>query len=211
MFPTHQADQSSDLAPFMKLSTPSSCYQSTTNKTVFGLPAVFLGLVLSLGLGGNAALANCVCDEQILGKEYCSQICETQGRYMERLNAVRKQANQYGWDVCNDSSQTVYAAYASAYEGYGYTMKGWHTVSPGSCQRVITESMREKNYYTRIERSNGNSLTAEDRSFCMWPPQSNGRIYEASVDTCRNQWNVKSSRSFDKMRKANGFITRIPR
>ena len=86
MVTPRQADQPSDLAPFTQLSTSSSHYPSTTNKTIFGLPATFLGLVLLLGLGGNAALGNCVCDEQILGKEYCSQICETQRRYTERLS-----------------------------------------------------------------------------------------------------------------------------
>lgn len=43
---------------------------------------------------------------------------------MDRLNTVRKQVNNYGWDVCNESSNTVYAAYASAYEDYDYTRRG---------------------------------------------------------------------------------------
>lgn len=190
-----------------ELSTPSSRYPSTTSKTVFGLPAVFLGLLLPLGLVGNAALGSCDCDEQILGKEYCDQFRATCGGYVDRLNTVRKQVNNYGWDVCNESSRTVYAAYASAYEGYGYTRKGWYTINPRSCQRVITESMRDKNYSVRIEQSNGYSVTQNEESLCMWPPQSNGKIYEASFRTCRN-WKA-GNKSFEKMEKGNGFITTV--
>lgn len=194
----------------VRQSTPSSRHQSTTNKTVFGLPAVFLGLVLSLGLGGNAALGSCVCDEQILGKDYCDQFLATcGGGYVPRLDAVRQQVDSYGWDVCNQSSETVYAAYASAYEGYGYIRKGWYTISPGSCKRVITESMADKNYYTRIERSNGSSLTKQERSFCMWRPQSNEQVYTASFEKCRNEWKVKSNKSFNRMPKGNGFTQTV--
>ena len=193
----------------VRKSTLSSRHQSTANETVFGLPAVFLGLVLSLGLGGNAALGSCVCDEQILGKEYCDQFLTTCGGYGSRLDTVRQQVNNYGWDVCNQSSETVYAAYASAYEGYGYTRKGWYTINPGSCKRIIAESMADKNYYTRIEKSDGGSLTTQERSFCMWPPQSDGRVYTASFHTCRNEWNVKNDKSFDRMPKGNGFINTV--
>ena len=204
-----QVDQPSDLTPFTELSTPPSRNPLTGNKAVFGLPAVFLGLVLSFIFGGNAALG-CVCDEQILGKDYCDKFLADCGRYVDRLKEEHEQVNYYGWDVCNDSSETVYAAYASAYEGYGYTRKGWYAINPESCRRVITESMTDKNYYTRIERSNGNSLTEEEKSFCMWPPQPDGRILEASYDRCRKAWNVKSNKSFNRMPKGNGFITRIP-
>ena len=190
-----------------QLSTPSSRYPSTTSKTVFGLPAVFLGLLLPLGLVGNAALGSCFCDEQILGKGYCDQFRATCGEYVDRLNHKRKQANNYGWDVCNESSRIVYAAYASAYEGYGYTRKGWYTINLGKCRRVITESMADKNYYVRIEQSNGYGRTKNEEPFCMWPPQSNGQIYEASLRTCRN-WKV-GNKSFEKMERGNGFITTV--
>lgn len=202
-----QVDQPSDLAPFTEPSTPSSRHSSTTNKTVFGLPTVFLGLVLSVGLGGNAALGSCVCDEQILGKEYCNQFLATCRRYVTRLEEVRKQVDNYGWDVCNESSGSVYAAYASAYPGYGYTRKGWTTIYSGDCRRILAESMTDKDYYIRIERSNGNSVTREEKSFCMWPPQSNGQTYEASLPTCRS-WNV-GSKDFQKMSKGTGFITTV--
>ena len=196
-----------------ELSTPSSRYSSTTTKTVFGLPGVFLGLLLPLGLLGNAALGschyNCDCSEQELGKEYCDQFCAT---FEKNCDDDRPDPNNYGWDVCNESSNTVYAAYASAYEGYGYTRKGWYTINPGKCRRVITESMADKNYYVRIEQSNGYSQTKNEEPFCMWPPQSprsdgNDAIYEASLRTCRN-WKV-GNKSFERMPKGNGFVTTI--
>lgn len=202
-----QADQKPDLTLFTELSIPASRYPSTTNKAVFGLPAVFFGLALSLGLMGNAALASCTCDEQILGREYCDSYLAQCRRYVTRLEEVRKQANNYGWDVCNESSGSVYAAYASAYPGYGYTRKGWTTVSPGGCRRILTESMTDKDYYIRIERSDGSSVTRTEKSFCMWPPQSNGQTYEASSPTCRS-WNV-GNKSFQELPKGNGFITTV--
>lgn len=191
-----------------QLSTPSSRYPSRTSKTVFGLPIVLLGLLLPLSLVGNAALGSCVCDEQILGKEYCDQFFAMCRGYKEALNTVREKAKNYGWTVCNESSKTVYAAYASAYEGYGYTRKGWYTINPRSCQKLITESMRDKNYYISILNSNENILTRQERSLCMWPPQSNRKIYKANYQTCRG-WDV-GNKSFEKMEKGNGFITTIP-
>lgn len=188
-------------------STPSSPRQRMPRKTMSGLSAACLGFLLSLGFAGGAALGACVCDEQILGKEYCDQLCATRSQYMNQLNTVRKQVNSYGWDVCNQSSSTVYAAYASAYEGYGYTRKGWYTVNPGSCQRVLSESMGNKKYAIRIEKSNGNSLTKQDDKFCMFPPQSDGKIYELSLSKCKE---LKfDSRLFETMPQGNGFVTTV--
>ncbi len=191
-----------------QLSTPSSRYPSRTSKTALGLPVVLLGLLLPLGLVGNAALGSCVCDEYILGKEYCDQLLAMCRGYSEALNTVREKAKNYGWTVCNKSSKTAYAAYASAYEGYGYTRKGWYTINPRSCQKLITESMRDKNYYISILNSNENTLTRQEKQLCMWPPQSNGKIYKANYKTCRG-WDV-GNKSFEKMEKGNGFITTIP-
>ena len=201
-----QVDQQPDLVLFTGPSSPSSRYPSTTNKMMFGIPVVLLGLLLPLGLVGNAALGSCVCDEQILGKEHCDQFLATCRKYREELDTWHQRADSSGWKVCNESSGTVYAAYASAYEGYGYIRKGWYTINPGSCSKVITESMRDKNYYIRVERSNGNKLTREEKSFCMWPPLSNGVIYKASYNKCRKEWKVNSSKSFEKMEKGHGFI-----
>lgn len=190
-----------------KPSTPPSRDQSTTNKTVFGLPAVFLGLLLPLGLIGNAALGFCVCDEQILGKEYCDSFLAMCGEYDHRLKTVLKQVDNYGWDVCNKSPNTIYAAYASAYEGYSYTRKGWYEVSPGSsCRRILTESMTDKNYYVSILKSDGSTLTRQEKRFCMWPLESNGQI-EATYSTCRKL--TEGNKSFQKMEKGNGFITTV--
>lgn len=192
-----------DPALFRGLPTPSSRDQSTTNKTVFGLPAVFLGLVLSLGLVGNAALGF-ECDEQILGKEFCDLYGSQVDEFEKNLKRVREQANSYGWDVCNESSKTAYAAYASAYEGYSYEREGWYTISPGSCRRVLTESMTEKNYYIRVEDSNGTSWTNQEKSFCMWPPQADGRIIKTHDKQCED-WGI-GSRSFERLPRGNGFI-----
>ena len=199
-----QVDQQSDLTLSTERSTPSSRYQST----VFGIPAIFFGLVLSLGLVGDAALA-CECDASILGNAYCDQFLAMCRRHEDITDTVRKQVDKYGWDVCNKSSEAIYAAYASAYPGYGYTREGWHTINPGSCKRVITESMRDKNYYTRIERSNGSSKTRKDKSFCMWPPQPDGSILTADFDRCRKVWKVQGNKSFKKMKKSTGWVTTV--
>ena len=199
-----------------QLSTPYSRYPSTTNKMMFGIPVVLLGLLLPLGLVGNAALGSCVCDEQILGKEHCDQFLATCRKYRDDLDVWYQRADSSGLKICNESSETVYAAYASAYEGYGYIRKGWYTINPGSCPKVITESMRDKNYYIRIEQSDGNKITREDNkiareelSFCMWLPQSDGVIYKASYNKCRKEWKVDSSKSFEKMEKGHGFIVTV--
>ena len=198
MIPVHQS----------KPSAPPSGNQPTTNKTAFGLPAVFLGLVLSFGLVGNVALGSCVvCDEQILGKEYCDGLRATCERYKERREDVLQQVDNYGWDVCNKSSNTIHAAYASAYEGYGYTRKGWYEVSPGSCRRILAESMTDKNYYVSILKSDGSTWTRQEKSFCMWLPQSDKQIYQASYSTCR-KWKM-GNMSFQRMERANGWITTV--
>lgn len=203
-----QVDHPPDPARFADASAPSSPRQRMPRKTMFGLSAACLGLLLSLGFVGNEALA-CVCDEQILGKEYCDQLCKRDRTWNEQLNTLRKQVNSYGWDVCNQSSNTVYAAYASAYEGSGYMRKGWYTVNPGSCQRIISESMRDKKYAIRIEKSNGYSLTRQDKTakFCMFPPQSDGKIYELSLRRCKEL--KLDSKLFQAMPQANGFVTTV--
>lgn len=190
-----------------KPSTPPSRDQSTTNKTVFGLPAVFLGLLLPLGLIGNAALGSCVCDEQILGKEYCDPFLATCRGYVDKRDAKRKQVNDYGWDVCNEFPNTIYAAYVSAYEGYSYTRKGWYEVSPGKCRRILAESMTDKNYYVSILKSDGSTWTRQEQGFCMWPLESNGKIYKATYSQCRKF--TEGNKSFQKMEKGNGFITTV--
>lgn len=204
-----QVDHPPDPARIADASAPSSPRQRMLRKTMFGLSAACLGLLLSLGFVGNEALGACVCDEQILGKEYCNQLCATRGIYEHRLDTVRKQVNSYGWKVCNQYSNTVYAAYASAYEGSGYMRKGWYTVNPGSCKKIFSESMRDKKYAIRIEQSNGNSITREDKNekFCMFPPQSDGKIYELSLSKCKE---LKfDSKLFEAMPQGNGFVTTV--
>ena len=201
-----QVDHPPDPTCCTDASAPSSPRQRMPRKTMFGLSAACLGLLLSLGFVGNEALA-CVCDEQILGKEYCDQLCKRDRTWNEQLNTLRKQVNSYGWDVCNQSSNTVYAAYASAYEGSGYIRKGWYTVNPGSCKRVLSESMGNKKYAIRIEKSNGNSLTKQDDKFCMFPPQSDGKIYELSLSKCK-ELNF-GSKLFETMPQGNGFVTTV--
>jgi len=162
--------------------------------------------VLSVGLRAQGQ-SNFTCDEAVLGKEYCYSLRRRYEEYLESLEIVHKQAKNYGWVVCNESSGTVYAAYASAYPGDGYTRKGWKTIRSGDCRRILTESMTGRNYYIRVERSNGNSVTREEKSFCMWSPQSDGKIYEATLPKCRS-WNV-GSKSFEELPKHRGVTTKV--
>jgi len=201
-----QADQKWNPTLFTEYPTSSSSrYQSTTNKMVFGLPVIFLGFMLSLGLVGGAALASCECDEQILGKEYCDSFVEQCRRYRTNLEEHRREANNHGYDICNKTSKKALALYASAYEGYDYEVKGWYGINPGQCRRILTESMTIKNYYIYIQHD-GKIRTKQEKPFCVLRDE-NKRFYNASFKDCRNS--RTNFTYFEKVEKGPGFIYTI--
>ena len=143
MIPVHQS----------KPSAPPSGNQPTTNKTAFGLPAVFLGLLLPLGLVGNAALGSYDCDSPRM-KEFCDGMTDKGDNYSRAKQVVTEAYEEFGLNVCNSSSESIYIAIASFHsEKYGFTSKGWWKADQGECKKTLAEYVKKGTYYLLISNN----------------------------------------------------------
>ena len=179
-------DHPPDSARFTEASAPSSPRQRVPRKTMFGLSAACLGLLLALGFVGNEALGSTQCNEQTLGKEYCDSI-RSDGKESEsrKIEITAYYDENYGLNVCNRSSKssirTAIAYYHS--QKYGWVSKGWWTINQGRCGKLVAKSLGGKTYYL-YGRSSDGATWGGTTQFCINPMY--GKLFHVQ-DDCPNK------------------------
>ena len=72
-----------------------------------------------------------------------------------------------GYTVCNDTKSVFLAALGDS-KGQGLS-RGWWTVEPGACARVITTPLHSDTVYLLVQKTNGQILVGGAEKFCVTP------------------------------------------
>ena len=88
----------------------------------------------------------------------------------ELFNALEteamKTAAPIGYSVCNDTDKPIWAALGER-KGAAFVSRGWWQVAPGSCARVIAESVANRRIDLRVEKAKGIALVSGPEKFCV--------------------------------------------
>ena len=71
-----------------------------------------------------------------------------------------------GYSVCNDTDAAVWAA-VGLINGSDWVSRGWWTVAPGSCAKVISNPLASEKVYVLAERKGGQRLISGNAKFCI--------------------------------------------
>ena len=77
-----------------------------------------------------------------------------------------KTAAPIGYSVCNDTDKPIWAALGLT-KGPAFVSRGWWQVAPGSCAKVITESVANRRIDLRVEKAKGVALVSGAEKFCI--------------------------------------------
>lgn len=84
-------------------------------------------------------------------------------------NEARKSNAPAGYTVCNDGKAVLDVALGELDKGKPAASRGWWTVAPGACARLLTAPLAGNAYYLLARRKDGTVVTGGPEKFCISP------------------------------------------
>ena len=115
-----------------------------------------------------------------------------------------KTAAPAGYAVCNETNNAFWAALGQKKNAV-WTSHGWWMVAPGSCAKMISESVTGNKIYLRVEKAKGRELVSGQEKFCV----VNIEFDIQGRDRCMTRGLIEAGFAETNAKGAPGFVAHV--
>jgi len=115
-----------------------------------------------------------------------------------------KTAAPAGYAVCNETNNAFWAALGQKKSAI-WTSHGWWMVAPGSCAKMISESVTGNKIYLRVEKAKGRELVSGQEKFCV----VNIEFDIQGRDRCMTRGLIEAGFAETNAKGAPGFVAHV--